>query len=66
VYFAGHAFAPSNYAVDIHFDQEDAPLRGAAKARLKRSDERHLNFPKRNLAQAHKGKGSIEQLLKYN
>ena len=57
--FAGHAFAPANYAIDVHFDQQNAPLRGAAKARLKRRDERHLNFAERNLAQAHKSKESI-------
>ena len=50
---AGHALAPAGHAIDVHFDQKNAPDGGPAKAGLKGPHQRHLNFAQRGFAQAH-------------
>src|SRR5579885_11736 len=57
-HFAGHALSPASCALDVRLDQKDAADVGSLDARLKRGDKRHVEFAKRDFADAHRQRSS--------
>ena len=58
--FAGDAFSPAVDAFAVRGEQQNAAAIGASKARLKKMDERHVNFAEGDGFNLHRSVSSTE------